>query len=44
MPSKDALHWTAAPAQVDFLPAAALSPEELERQRQLAEAAAKSTR
>ncbi|KAL4437252.1 hypothetical protein ABPG75_004391 [Micractinium tetrahymenae] len=30
--------------QVDFLPAAALSPEELERQRQLAEAAAKATR
>ncbi|KAL4439433.1 hypothetical protein ABPG77_008762 [Micractinium sp. CCAP 211/92] len=33
-----------AEGQVDFLPAAALSPEELERQRQLAEAAAKSTR
>lgn len=30
--------------QVDFLPAAALSPKELERQRQLAEAAAKATR
>ena len=29
---------------VDFLPAAALSPEELERQRQVAEATAKATR
>lgn len=33
-----------AEGKVDFLPAAALSPEELERQRQLAEAAAKATR
>lgn len=33
-----------SPLQVDFMPAAALSPEELERQRKKAEDAAKATR
>ncbi len=34
----------ALPVQVDFLPAAALTPEELERQRQLIAEATKATR
>jgi hypothetical protein len=33
-----------AEGRVDFLPAAALSAEELQRQRELAEEAAKATR